>query len=252
MDEKGISVKRLMALLLILLLVFVIITGLLDAFLLGKKVLFFKFDLYLVRIIEVTITIIVSLPFTYKHISSINIFGTNLQVALKKVSVEYKEFKDTLRPLISFELTKIETEGRMYNVFSIDSLLDFISKTEKIVDSMYAGDEVINGGLFRARLKVIELSATNIANYIVEFKLHNYYVDQGKNISLFDLVRQYIQSGLSDSEKIGEIKVDVDGLKQALSHHNIDWGSKSELVKMLNDIDKYYHENKDKFLELSV
>ncbi|GDZ83084.1 hypothetical protein LCIT_03260 [Leuconostoc citreum] len=249
MKDKKISVTRLVGLLFITLMLFVIVTCLLDTFLLGKTFLFFKFDLYLVRIIEVAVTIILSLPFTYNYISSITIFGTSLQLALEKVSVEYKEFKNTMRPLIIFELTKIETEGRIHSV-SIDSLLDFISNTEKIVENMYETDKAMNDGLLRARLKVIELSAENISKYIVESKLSDYFVKQDENISVFKLVRKYIKSGLSFSvpEKIGEVSVDIDGLKKDLSNYNIDWGSDTTLIQMLDEADKYYRENKDKFI----
>ncbi|CUW10460.1 hypothetical protein C122C_0806 [Leuconostoc gelidum subsp. gasicomitatum] len=249
MIDKKISVKRLVGLLFITLMMFVIITCLLDKYLLGKTLLFFKFDLYIVRIIEVVGTIILTLPFTYKYISSITIFGASVQLALEKVSVEYKEFKSTMRPLIIFELTKIETEGRIHSV-SIDSLLDFISNTEKIVENMYETDKTMNDGLLRARLKVIELSAEKISKYIVESKLSDYFVNQDENISLFDLVRKYIKSGLSFSvpKKIGEVSVDINGLKKDLSNYNIDWSNDTTLIQMLNEVDKYYRENKDKFI----
>lgn len=253
MKDKNISVKRLVGLLFVTLMIFIIITGFLDTFLLGNTFLFFKFDLYLVRIIETVVTIILTLPFTYKYINSISIFGASVQLALEKVSVEYKEFKNTMRPLIIFELTKIETEGRIHS-FSINSLLDFISNTEKIVENMYETDEAMNDALLRARLKVIELSAENISKYIVETKLSDYFVNQYENISLFDLVRQYIKSGLSFSvhEKIGEPLVDIDGLKNELSNYNIDWSSDKTLIQMLNEVDKYYRENKDKFIIISA
>ena len=192
--------------------------------------------------------------FCRNRINSLTIFGANLQIDLSDIKLDIKLFKETIYPILLFDLRKVEHDGRIEGNFSPTDLNEFINSADKLYKNFYHEDVKLQRYLTCAKAKMILTLLRRL-----EWQMNGMYGEtkitfnkalNPDNAEIGNIIRSAIEQnlncGLTNDDKLFNyeiMKLDFETFKKELADAGLDYSSDTVIVKLIQNIKRYYEEN---------
>lgn len=267
------STKKIIFWGLLVILIFFLLSVFSSNYIVGLHIGKFKFTESYLSIIIGACTIIILICLFRKRISSITLFGTQLQLDLNEIKFDVNLFKKTIYPILLFELGKVEHDGLIEGNFGPRELEEFISSSDKLYQNFYADDIELKRYLICAKAKLLETSFKRLKLSLVginwqqknesdqqfdnsseaSYPLVTLPYDMTEKIRIQEILNpvfnKNLQCGLTRNDLLfdfGEMKVDINNLKHDLEKLEIKFDDDYTL-SLMDYIENYYIENKAMF-----
>ncbi|CUW10909.1 hypothetical protein [Leuconostoc gasicomitatum] len=256
----------------LVILIFLVLSVFSANYIVGLHIGKFQFTTSNSSIIVGSLIIITLICLLRKRVSSITLSGTQLQLDLNEIKFDINIFKETIYPILLFELGKVEHDGLTEGNFCPRELDEFISSSNKLYQNFYADDIELKRYLICAKAKLLETLFRILKQSLVVTNWQKSESDQGtdnitepnyplvtlpynmtEKIRIEEILNpafdKNLRCGLTRNDLLfdyDEMKVDISNLKHDLTKTKIKFDDDYTL-SLMDHIENYFIENKAMF-----
>lgn len=236
----------------------------------GVKIGKFLFSDDTIKGICIFLAIAFVLILNANKISSLSFFGADIKMDLDNLKVDMNVFKDTVYPVLLFQLQNVEHGGRIEGNSDPNSLYNFIANADRLYASFYDNDPHLHIYIICAKAKLFELLCHRLETALTDENIDSFLetweqqqatskwryrvalVDPHMSLSheLTTLCRARLNSGLTNRDNplfiFDNMKIDLTGLKADLQSNGYTYNS-DNVVSLMKNITDWYNDNEDDF-----